>query len=118
MRLSHLFVRVSNLERTRAWYVDLLGLEVLVDEPEYLRVGGGGGFAIGFEAGPPGEVGAVGIEVVVEVDDVDRRYEELVAAGARADEPPGDQEWGARHAWLRDPDGYRVSIFSAMGQGT
>jgi uncharacterized glyoxalase superfamily protein PhnB len=25
---------------------------------------------------------------------------------------PEDQEWGARHAWLTDPDGYRLSLVS------
>jgi uncharacterized glyoxalase superfamily protein PhnB len=50
---------------------------------------------------------------VIQVDDVDRRYRELVAGGVRFSGPPEDQEWGARHAWLIDPDGYRLSIYSA-----
>jgi uncharacterized glyoxalase superfamily protein PhnB len=44
---------------------------------------------------------------------VDRRHQELVASGVRFSGPPEDQEWGARHAWLTDPDGYRLSIYSA-----
>jgi catechol 2,3-dioxygenase-like lactoylglutathione lyase family enzyme len=37
---------------------------------------------------------------------------ELVAGGVRFSGPPEDQEWGARHAWLIDPDGHRLSIYS------
>ena len=111
-RLSHLFIVVTDLARTREFYVGSLGLEVLVDEPGYLRVGRRGGFHLGIEEGEPARVGATGIEIVVEVDDVDSRYRELIAAGVTFDGPPEDQPWGARHAWLNDPDGYRLSIFT------
>ena len=30
--------------------------------------------------------------------------------------PPADQEWGARHAWPVDPDGYPMSIFTPLDQ--
>jgi catechol 2,3-dioxygenase-like lactoylglutathione lyase family enzyme len=111
-RLSHLFIVVSDLERARRFYVTDLGLDLVLESPGYLRIGGGGGFHLGVEEGDPHEVGAPGIEIVIEVDDVDRRYEELTAKGIRFTGPPEDQEWGARHAWLRDPDGYRLSIYS------
>lgn len=111
IRLSHLFILVSDLARAREFYVGTLGLQVLMEEPGYLRVGGRGGFHLGIEQGDADQVGAVGVELVLEVDDVDRRYRELIAAGVESEGAPEDQEWGARHAWFRDPDGYRLSIF-------
>jgi len=30
---------------------------------------------------------------------------------------PQDREWRARHAWLTDPDGYRLSLFSDLTPG-
>jgi catechol 2,3-dioxygenase-like lactoylglutathione lyase family enzyme len=111
-RLSHLFVLVSDLERARRFYVDELGLDLLMETPGYIRVGGGGGFHLGIEAGRPEDVSASRIEIVIQVDDVDRHYRELVASGVRFLEPPEDQEWGSRHAWLIDPDGHRLSIYS------
>lgn len=80
-RLSHLFILVGDLEQTRQFYVGLLGFEVLTEEPGHLRIGGRDGFHLGIEEGDPAHVGATGIEIVIEVDDVDRRYRELVAAG-------------------------------------
>jgi catechol 2,3-dioxygenase-like lactoylglutathione lyase family enzyme len=52
------------------------------------------------------------MEIVVQVDDVDRRFEELRACGLEFDAEPADMPWGARHAWFRDPDGNRLSIYS------
>ena len=109
---SHLFVHVADLERTRAFYVGTLGLEVLLEREGYVRVGGGGGFHIGFEEGTSGQIGSTGIEIVIRVDDVDEAYERFRAAGVVFDTAPEDQPWGARHAWLHDPDGYPLSICS------
>jgi catechol 2,3-dioxygenase-like lactoylglutathione lyase family enzyme len=107
-RLSHLFIRVTSLEASRRFYVDLLGLEVLMEEPGYLRVGNADGWHLGMEEGRP--VGAEGIEIVIRVPDVDATCARLANAGVAIDEPAADMEWGARHAWLRDPSGYRLSI--------
>lgn len=112
--LSHVFVHVRSLADSHRFYVESLGLEVLDGGPDagYMRLGGGGGFTMGIEERPGEEVGSIGLEIVIAVDDVDRRYAELVAQGVSFDLPPADQEWGARHAWLRDPSGYRLSIYS------
>ncbi len=117
--LSHLFVSVLDLQATHRFYVGLLGLEVLEGGPGggYMRLGGGGGFHIGFEAIPAAAVPTDGIEIVIRVEDVDALYERLVVAGVAVEVPPADQAWGARHLWLRDPTGYRVSIYSTGGPG-
>jgi catechol 2,3-dioxygenase-like lactoylglutathione lyase family enzyme len=107
------FVHVTSLGRSRRFYVDLLGLKVLMEYPGYLRVGGGRGFHLGLEERPLSEVGAPGIEIVVRVADVDRAAWDLRSVGI-AVEGPEDQPWGARHAWLRDPDGYRLSIYTPL----
>jgi catechol 2,3-dioxygenase-like lactoylglutathione lyase family enzyme len=109
-RLSHLFVHVRSLAETRRFYVDLLGLEVLMEEPGYLRIGNADGWHMGMEEAEP--IGADGIELVIGVGDVDEAYRRLADAGVAFDSAPQDMEWGARHAWLRDPSGYRLSIYS------
>lgn len=109
-RLSHVFVLVSDLAAERHLLVDVIGLEVLVDEGGYLRVGGNGGFHLGLEQGEPGVAG--GIEINIEVDDVGAAYARLVEAGVPVEGPPKDEEWGARHVWFRDVDGRQLSVFS------
>lgn len=109
---SHLFVHVTDLDRSRRFYVERLGLAVLMQEEGYLRVGGGDGFHLGLEERDTDRVGAAGIEIVIRVSDVDAAYRRLVGDGVEFDAAPADMPWGARHAWLRDPDGYRLSIYS------
>ena len=112
---DHLFVRVRDLPATRRFYVDLLGLQVVWESPHgtYLRLGGGDGFTVGFELGRdlPAELDE-GIEIRVRVADVDATWARLRDAGVAVGAPPADQRWGDRHAWLRDPSGHPVSIFS------
>jgi catechol 2,3-dioxygenase-like lactoylglutathione lyase family enzyme len=108
--LSHLFMVVSDLEAARRLLVDTLGLELLVEYPGYLRVGGGDGFHMGLEQGDPGPPGS--IEITIAVDDADAAHARLVAAGIDVEGPPEDQPWGARHVWFRDFDGRRMSAYS------
>ncbi len=109
-RLSHLFVHVADLERSRTFYVDLLGLEVLMEGGGYLRVGGGDGFHIGLEQRPE-VTRTADIEVVVAVADVDATVARIRAAGIAVTDPVA-QPWGARHAWLHDPDGTPMSVYA------
>ncbi len=106
--LDHLYMQVSDLERSVAFY-ELLGFTT-TRWGDYARLEGPNGVYIGMEQGAR-TVGS-SIELVVRVDDVDRRFQELSAAGLRFDGSPADQEWGARHVWLTDPDGNRLSLFS------
>jgi catechol 2,3-dioxygenase-like lactoylglutathione lyase family enzyme len=109
-RLSHLFVHVASLAASRRFYVELLGLELLMEEPGYLRIGNPDGWHMGMEEAEP--IGADGIELVIRVPDVDLAHARLTAAGVTFETSPIDTEWGHRHAWLRDPSGYRLSIYS------
>ena len=110
-RLNHLFTTVGDLAAARAFWTEVIGVEVVAEDDEYVRVAGDGGFAMGIERAPDGEAPAV--EIVVRVADVDAAYERLSAAGIECKGPPRDMPWGARHMWLHDPDGRGVSIFSS-----
>jgi catechol 2,3-dioxygenase-like lactoylglutathione lyase family enzyme len=110
-RLNHLYATVSDLARARAFWTKVVGLEVLLDDDEYLRLGGAGGFTMGMERAEEGD--APELEVVVRVADVDATYERLQAAGVECYGPPEDMPWAARHVWLRDPDGHLISIYSS-----
>jgi catechol 2,3-dioxygenase-like lactoylglutathione lyase family enzyme len=112
--LSHLFMPVRSLDEARRLYVELLGLEVLVDEGGYVRIGGGGGFHMGLEQEPDKVIKQA--DLVVRVDDVDATAARLRDAGVEVTNPE-DQEWGARHAWLHDADGRPISIYTPIEAG-
>ena len=110
--LTHLFMEVASLERARWFWIDALGLELLEDRGPYIRVGGNGGFSIGIEQVQAGAPRIDGDEIALRVDDVDATAEQLRALGVQITQPPHDQPWGDRHAWLLDPDGRQMSIYS------
>lgn len=110
--LSHLYMVVSDLPTSRAFYADVVGLELLLDEGEYLRWGLGS-IMIGMEQAKHGSVGAPGIEFELRVGDVDAVYTTMVARAVEFSGPPADMPWGARHAFFNDPDSYAWSIWIA-----
>ena len=112
-RLNHLYVTVSDLAAARSFWTDQIGLEVLVDDQGYLRLGGEGGFSMGIEGAEDGD--GPELEVVVRVADVDATYERLQAAGIECSVPE-EMPWGARHIWLRDPDSHLISIYSSSDE--
>jgi catechol 2,3-dioxygenase-like lactoylglutathione lyase family enzyme len=109
-RLSHVFMVVSDLEAQRRLLVDVVGLRVLLDEGDYVRIGGDVGFHLGLEEGTP-RSSCDGLEINIQVDDVDGTHRRLLEAGVLVEGPPEEQEWGGRHVWFRDVDGRRMSVF-------
>ena len=85
-RLSHLFMLTSDLHAERRLLVEVMGLEVLAEEDGYLRIGGGEGFHLGLEQGDPGTTS--GIEIDIEVDDLEVTYRRLLDEGMSAFSSP------------------------------
>lgn len=56
----------------------------------------------------------VGVEITIEVDDVDAVYATAQAAGLRIVKPIQDRDWKARDFRLADPDGFFVRITSSL----
>ena len=46
--------------------------------------------------------------------EVDETFEQVTAAGFRAEKEPWDAFWGQRYAQLRDPDGVPVDLFAPL----
>ena len=92
-------------------YVPLTGGAVTIGIQNHANLPADHHFSRERLAGPRG----VGVEIVIEVEDVDRAY---AVASAEAErhrgriEPLGDRPWGARDFRLIDPDGYYVQVTS------
>lgn len=56
---------------------------------------------------------APGAVLYFEVEDVDRRYRELVESGINFDRPPTDERWRWKEARFTDPSGNRLCLFHA-----
>ncbi|MCW2366277.1 hydroxymethylpyrimidine/phosphomethylpyrimidine kinase [Sphingobium sp. B7D2B] len=105
-RLNQISVPVSDYAASRDFYEDL-GLTLIVDSPDqpYARFEAPGGATLSLHGQQHG--------VYLECDDLDARVTALISAGLVFDNEPVDQAWGWREAWLVDPAGNRVCLYSA-----
>ncbi len=113
--IAHVCLRVADLERTRRFYCDGLGLERAFDFQRdgetigfYLKAGNGG--FVEFFRADAAPAGAFPLDhFCLEVDSIDVLRERLSAAGY----PLGPKSLGADHAWqawITDPDGARIEF--------
>jgi lactoylglutathione lyase len=115
-RVDYVIVYVEDLDRSVAFYRDLVGLELRFQEPSYAEfVTEGTRFALFPRAnltellGRPGGAGPTA-EVAFLVDDVDAEAARLRAAGATILSGPVDRPWRQRTLHLADPDGFVVEL--------
>jgi lactoylglutathione lyase len=128
MRMLHTMIRVGNLDRSLAFYTELLGMRVLrkKDYP-------GGRFTLAF-VGYGNEADHTVIElthnwdterydlgtgfghVALGVTDIYRTCNELRAKGAKIIREPGPMKHGTTEiAFVEDPDGYKIELIQLKG---
>jgi len=108
-RVNVVYLYVREMERSVAFYRDLLGIPLRGDEHWQEATLGGTRFALHEAHEGTGALSAGTVHVSLEVADVDAAAEQLRAAGVETRETMRD-EWGAA-LQIRDPDGYELYLF-------
>ncbi|KFK86130.1 glyoxalase [Streptomyces sp. JS01] len=122
--LTH-FLTVADVSRARAFYADVLGGEVVLDENpciiklanSWLIMNPGGGPTPDkpdVTLHPPTDPGTATSFLNIRVADIERCYREWSAKGAEFLTPPIDRKAEIR-CYLRDPDGYLIEVGQATG---
>lgn len=118
MRLSHVTLFVSEIPRSRAFYL-ALGFELIVDEAHYCRfltrIDEGAGdetLSIEHHAGPLAPAAQLGLEFPSR-DALDAFVAGLPGRGVPVAEGPIDRTWLWRDARVFDPDGHEWMLFHA-----
>jgi predicted enzyme related to lactoylglutathione lyase len=111
----HMFVlAVTDLQRSAAFYRDVLGFEIreMGDPGWRMYVRDGCAIMAGEcrDAMPVAETGYHSYFAYLQVDDVDAWYERVVAAGAEIVKPIANEPWQMREFGLRTIDGHRIMI--------
>lgn len=111
---SHPVLAVHDLERSGAWYRDVLGCKLDDPDPGNWRFCRTGDviFMLGRcpHVPPARELGDHSYVAYLNVDDVDALYTHAVAVGADVLKAPTDEPWGMREIGLRSPDGHRFMV--------
>jgi predicted enzyme related to lactoylglutathione lyase len=109
---SRTLLRPTDPERSRAFYGEALGLAVYREFGEGPERGTvyflGGGFLelSGRSDTPP----APGLQLWLQVADVEAAHEELTAHGVEVLRPPRREPWGLIEMWITDPDGLEIVL--------
>jgi len=127
LSITHTPVYCTDLDETLAFYTQRLGFEVHDDVPmgpdmRWLTVRAPGGdhdlllAAVNHHL-PPADRQAMreivakgGLAVFIQVDDLDKTFEALRAAGTEILQEPVDQPYGVRDAAVRDPSGNHLRL--------
>lgn len=114
---------VADFDEAVAFYRDALGLEQLADwsgeDGRVILLDAGRAELELFDERQAESVDRIeagrrvsgAVRLALEVGDLDRTVQRLIAAGATAEAEPVVPPWGGRNARLRAPDGMQLTLF-------
>ena len=109
---SRILLRPSDLDRSRRFYRDVLGLAIYrqfgpPDDPGVVFFLGPGLLEVsGHNAAPPGR----SVMIWIQVRDVHAEHARLAAAAGPIIREPATEPWGLTEMWLQDPDGIQIVL--------
>jgi catechol 2,3-dioxygenase-like lactoylglutathione lyase family enzyme len=114
---SRILLRPADLDRSRRFYRDVLGLAVYrefgpADNPAVVFFLGQGLLEVSGLAPDPAGAGVV---IWLQVRDVRAEHRRLAAAGAHVLREPAMEAWGLLEMWIEDPDGIPIVVVEIPG---
>jgi len=109
---SRILLRPSDLDRSRRFYRDVLGLAIYrefgpPDDPGVVFFLGPGLLEVsGPAAGPPGR----SVMIWIQARDIHAGHGRLAAAAVRIIRGPATEPWSLIQMWIEDPDGIRIVL--------
>jgi catechol 2,3-dioxygenase-like lactoylglutathione lyase family enzyme len=109
---SRILLRPSDLDRSRRFYRDVLGLAIYrefgpPDDPGVVFFLGPGLLEVsGHTAGPAGH----SVMIWIQVRDVHAEHARLATAGVPILRGPATEPWGLTEMWIQDPDGIQIVL--------
>jgi catechol 2,3-dioxygenase-like lactoylglutathione lyase family enzyme len=103
-------VATSDVDRARAFYEDILGLEVLMDLGWIRTYGSSAKMTIQVSVMSEGGSDTTVPDMSIEVDDVEEALSRVRKAGIAIEYGPATEPWGVRRFYVRDPFGKLINI--------
>ena len=111
-RVSHMVLPVSDVHKSRDWYVDKLGFTVEREHEEVVGLKDQSGLTI-FLQKAAGILAGQKITLTIQVDNVETKHQELASLGVKFVSPPKRLFWGYG-AEVLDPDGYMNHLWDEV----
>jgi predicted enzyme related to lactoylglutathione lyase len=111
-RISHIVLPVSDIHKSRQWYVINLGFTLERERAEAVGIKDQSGLTI-FLMKSPSPLAGQKITLTIQVGNVDGKHEELVSLGVNFISGPKRQFWGYG-AEVLNPDGYMNHLWDEV----
>lgn len=126
-RITHVAIKVTNVDRTLEFYVNKLGFEEMfrldrddrlwivylrITDTQYLEI-----FPEGEGERAPGAERTGYNHLCLEVPDIHQAARELEAVGVERTRPVVQGADGNWQTWIQDPDGHRIELMEMSGTG-
>ena len=109
---SRILLRPADLDRTRRFYRDILGLAIYrefgpTEDPWVVFFLGSGLLEVSGQAASPS---VPSVMIWIQVRDVHAEHNRLAAAGVPILREPVAEPWGLIEMWIEDPDGIQIVL--------
>ena len=111
-RVSHMVLPVSDIQKSREWYVNRLGFTLEREREEAVGIKDQSGLTI-FLMKATGPLAEQKITLTIQVENVDSKHQELATLGVSFVSSPQRQFWGYG-AEVLDPDGYMNHLWDEV----
>ena len=102
---------MADVDKSLEFYKRIPGLEVIVHRPGDFALLKVGNSRLGLLKHDQGK-----FHVEMDVPDLDKAYDALLAAGVPTKGPPTQRAWGERDLWVIDPDGNTLEFGVSEGR--
>ena len=111
-RVSHMVLPVSDIQKSRDWYVDKLGFKVERENEDVVGIKDQSGLSI-FLQKTGRTLAGQKITLTIQVDNVESKHQELASLGVKFVNSPKRVFWGYG-AEVLDPDGYMNHLWDEV----
>ena len=108
-------IAAKNVEGAKAFYGDVLGLDLVMDHGWIQTFAAAGTVAPQISVASEGGSGTPVPDISVEVDNLEEVHRSFRSAGYAIEYGPVSEPWGVRRFYVRDPFGRLVNILAHDG---
>jgi catechol 2,3-dioxygenase-like lactoylglutathione lyase family enzyme len=100
----------SDLNKAKAFYRDILGLELLMDHGWFQTYGSDAKMTVQVSFGSEGGSGTPVPDLSIEVDDIQAALARFKESNVSIEYGPVSESWGVRRFYVRDPFGKLINM--------